>query len=138
MLWVTWPPLTAHAAALIDEMSAAPHVRWLPLAGVSRVEIWVRHVLPATIPALLRHGMLRLPGVVLALAALGFLGLGAQPPQPEWGLLLSEGIDYVERAPWTTVAPAVALILTSVLAVALAGLRGGRWTFRRPVARRVP
>lgn len=126
VLWVTWPPLTAHAAALIDEASATPHVRWLPLAGVSRFEIWVRHVLPATIPALLRHGMLRLPGVALALAALGFLGLGAQPPLPEWGLLLSEGIDYVERAPWTTVAPAVALILTSVLAVALAGLRSGR------------
>lgn len=125
VLWVTWPPLTAHAAALIDEALALPHVRWLPLAGASRLEIWVRHVLPATVPPLLRHGMLRLPGVALALAALGFLGLGAQPPLPEWGLLLSEGIDYVERAPWTTVAPALALILTSVFAVALAGLRRG-------------
>jgi peptide/nickel transport system permease protein len=123
VLWVTWPPLTTHAAALIDEATAMPHVRWLPLAGVSRFEIWVRHVLPATVPPLLRHGMLRLPGVALALAALGFLGLGAQPPLPEWGLLLSEGIDYVERAPWTTIAPAIALILTSVFAVALAGLR---------------
>ncbi|WP_277209877.1 ABC transporter permease subunit [Isoptericola croceus] len=130
VLWVTWPPLTAHAAALIDEASAAPHVRWLPLSGVSRVEIWGRHVLPATIPALLRHGMLRLPGVALALAALGFLGLGAQPPRPEWGLLLSEGIDYVERAPWTTLAPALALILTSVLAVALAGIRRTRRNHR--------
>lgn len=126
VLWVTWPPLTAHAAALIDEASAMPHIRWLPLAGVSRLEIWVRHVLPATIPPLLRHGMLRLPGVALALAALGFLGLGAQPPVPEWGLLLAEGIDYVERAPWTTLAPATALVLTSVLAVALAGIRGPR------------
>ena len=123
VLWVTWPPLTAHAAALIDEAMALPHVRWLPLSGVSRFEIWARHVLPATVPPLLRHGMLRLPGVALALAALGFLGLGPQPPLPEWGLLLSEGIDYVERAPWTTAAPALALILTSVFAVALAGLR---------------
>ena len=134
VLWVTWPPLTAHAAALIDEASAMPHIRWLPLAGVSRFEIWVRHVLPATIPPLLRHAMLRLPGVALALAALGFLGLGAQPPLPEWGLLLAEGIDYVERAPWTTVAPAVALILTSVLAVAVAGIRGNRRGSRRFVA----
>lgn len=76
-----------------------PHIRWLPLAGVSAFDIWVRHVLPSTTPPLLRHGMLRLPGVALALAALGFLGLGAQPPLPEWGLLLSESIDYVERAP---------------------------------------
>lgn len=124
VLWVSWPPLTAHAAALIDEALAAPHIRWLPLAGMSRFEIWTRHVLPATLAPLLRHGMLRLPGVALALASLGFLGLGAQPPRPEWGLLLSEGIDYVERAPWTTIAPAAALILTSVFAVSVAGLRG--------------
>ncbi|MFD0996861.1 peptide/nickel transport system permease protein [Pseudoclavibacter chungangensis] len=135
VLWVTWPPLTAHAAALIDEAKAMPHIRWLPLAGASRFEIWVRHIVPATLPPLLRHGMLRLPGVALGLAALGFLGLGAQPPLPEWGLLLSEGIDYVERAPWTTVGPALALVLTSVLAVALAGLRPpvrrpGRWRHR--------
>ncbi|WP_115788556.1 ABC transporter permease subunit [Arthrobacter silvisoli] len=123
VLWVTWPPLTAHATALLDEARAMPHIRWLPLAGVPPWEVWLRHVLPATVPPLLRHGMLRLPGVALALAALGFLGLGAQPPLPEWGLLLSEGIDYVERAPWTTLAPAAALVLTSVLAVALAGLR---------------
>ena len=123
VLWVTWPPLTTHAAALIDEAFAAPFVKWMPLAGVSRAEIWARHVLPAVVGPLLRHGMLRLPGVALALAALGFLGLGAQPPQPEWGLLLSEGIDYVERAPWTTVAPALALVVTSVLAVAVAGVR---------------
>lgn len=136
VLWVTWPPLTAHATALIDEANAMPHIRWLPVAGVSRLEIWARHVLPATIGPLLRHGMLRLPGVALALAALGFLGLGAQPPLPEWGLLLGEGIDYVERAPWTTLAPAVALVLTSVCAVALAGLRSRRTKRRiRPLAR---
>ena len=131
VLWVTWPPLTTHAASLIDEAAAAPHVRWLPLSGVSRFEIWVRHILPFTLLPLLRHGMLRLPGVALALAALGFLGLGAQPPTPEWGLLLSEGIDYVERAPWTTLAPALALILTSVFAVALAGLRRDKGGARR-------
>jgi peptide/nickel transport system permease protein len=131
VLWVTWPPLTTHATALIEEARARPHIRWLPLSGAHSVEIWVRHVLPATFPPLLRHGILRLPGVALALAALGFLGLGAQPPLPEWGLLLSEGIDYVERAPWTTVAPATALILTSVFAVALAGIRKKQQTNRR-------
>ncbi|QXT61974.1 ABC transporter permease subunit [Tessaracoccus palaemonis] len=123
VLWVTWPPLTTHAAALIDEALAQPHVRWLPLSGVSRLEIWVRHVLPATLWPLIRHALLRLPGVALALASLGFLGLGAQPPTPDWGLLLSEGLDYVERAPWTSLAPTAAIVLTSVLAVALAGLR---------------
>ncbi|PQZ85227.1 ABC transporter permease subunit [Arthrobacter sp. MYb222] len=122
VLWVSWPPLATHAASLLDEARAMPHIRWLPLSGVPRGRIWVQHLLPAVLPALLRHGMLRLPGVALALAALGFLGLGAQPPTPEWGLLLAEGIGYVERAPWTAIAPATALVLTSVCAVALAGI----------------
>lgn len=83
--------------------------------------------------------MLRLPGVALALAALGFLGLGAQPPTPEWGLLLAEGIGYVERAPFTAIAPAAALVLTSVCAVALAGIpaprrAGSRGPSKKPEA----
>ncbi|WP_431491832.1 ABC transporter permease subunit [Glutamicibacter sp.] len=122
VLWVSWPPLATHASSLLDEARAMPHIRWLPLSGVPRGRIWIQHLLPAVLPALLRHGMLRLPGVALALAALGFLGLGAQPPTPEWGLLLAEGIGYVERAPWTAIAPAAALVLTSVCAVALAGI----------------
>lgn len=71
---------------------------------------------------LVRHAALRLPGVALALAALGFLGLGPQPPSPEWGLLLSESIGYVERAPWTVLGPAGALVLTSILAVSVSSL----------------
>jgi peptide/nickel transport system permease protein len=73
-----------------------------------------------------RHAMLRLPGVALALAALGFLGLGPQPPSPEWGQLLAEGLPYVERAPWAVAAPTTVLVLTAVLAVALSGLTGPR------------
>jgi peptide/nickel transport system permease protein len=70
--------------------------------------------------------MLRLPGVALALAALGFLGLGPQPPSPEWGQLLAEGLPYIERAPWAVAAPTTVLVLTAVLAVALSGLAGPR------------
>lgn len=122
VLWVTWPPLATHAASLLEEARAMPHIRWLPLAGLGRGRIWFRHLLPAVLAPLLRHGLLRLPGVALALAALGFLGLGARPPTPEWGLLLAEGIGYVERAPWTAVAPALCLVLVSVCAVAAAGM----------------
>jgi peptide/nickel transport system permease protein len=88
----------------------------------------LRYILPALAGPLLRHAMLRLPGIALALAALGFLGLGPRQPAPEWGLILAEGIGYVERAPWAVLAPASALVLASVLAVGLAGIgsRTGR------------
>ncbi|WP_433718443.1 ABC transporter permease subunit [Microbacterium laevaniformans] len=124
VLWVSWPPLAAHARSLIAEARAMPHVRWMPVLGMRPVGVNLRLVVPAALPPLTRHAMLRLPGVALALASLGFLGLGAPPPTPEWGLLLSEGIDYVERAPWATAAPALALVLVSVIAVAAASLGG--------------
>ena len=86
-----------------------------------------------------RHAVLRLPGIALALASLGFLGLGAQPPAPEWGLLLDESRAYVERAPWAALAPAVALALLAGLAVsgaAYAQTHTGRRTRKTDRARR--
>ncbi|WP_461172810.1 ABC transporter permease subunit [Arthrobacter sp. Z1-9] len=118
---VSWAPLAAHTAALAQEARAQPYVQILPVLGVGKARIMLRYVLPAVARPLLRHAMLRLPGVALALAALGFLGLGPQQPSPEWGLILAEGIGYVERAPWAVLAPASALVLASVLAVSLAG-----------------
>ena len=126
---VSWAPLAAHTAALAQEARAQPYVRILPVLGVGKARVMFRYVLPAVAAPLLRHAMLRLPGTALALAALGFLGLGPQQPSPEWGLILAEGIGYVERAPWAVLAPASALVLASVLAVGLAG--GGQQKARR-------
>ena len=122
---VSWAPLAAHTAALAQEARAQPYVQVLPVLGVGRTRIMLRYILPAVIRPLVRHAMLRLPGIALALAALGFLGLGPQPPSPEWGLILAEGIGYVERAPWAVLAPAATLVLASVLAVGLAGIGSG-------------
>ena len=118
---VSWAPLAAHAAALAQEARAQPYVQVLPVLGVGKARVMLRHNLPAVARPLLRHAMLRLPGIALALAALGFLGLGPQQPRPEWGLILAEGIGYVERAPWAVLAPASALVLAAVLAVGFAG-----------------
>lgn len=128
---VSWAPLAAHTAALAQEARAQPYVQILPVLGVRRGRILLRYVLPAVAGPVFRNAMLRLPGVALALAALGFLGLGPQQPSPEWGLILAEGINYVERAPWTVLAPALALVLASVLAVALAGLGNSSQVGRR-------
>lgn len=126
---VSWAPLAAHTAALAQEARAQPYVRILPVLGVGKARIMLRYILPAVAAPLLRHAMLRLPGTALALAALGFLGLGPQQPSPEWGLILAEGMGYVERAPWAVLAPASALVLASVVAVGLAG--GGQQKARR-------
>ncbi|MEV4579610.1 ABC transporter permease subunit [Nonomuraea jabiensis] len=124
---VSWPALAAHAAALVSEVRAAAHLTAQRAIGSSPSWILTRHVLPAVAGPVARHAVLRLPGIALAMASLGFLGLGAQPPAPEWGLTLAESLPYVERAPWAALAPAGMLLLLAALAVTLstAGRRTG-------------
>ncbi|ENG6106374.1 ABC transporter permease subunit [Serratia liquefaciens] len=126
VMLVSWAPLSAHCASLLAEARTQPYIRMLPVLGIGRWRTLTHYLLPALWVPLLRHAMLRLPGIALALAALGFLGLGPQPPSAEWGLVLAEGMPYIERAPWGVLAPAVALVLLAVLAVTLANTAGNR------------
>lgn len=123
---VSWPALASHAAALVQEVRASQFLLAQQAIGASPAWILTRHVLPSVAAPVARHAVLRLPGIALALASLGFLGLGAQPPSPEWGLLLDESADYVERAPVAALAPAVALALLAALAVTLSAYTGPR------------
>ena len=115
---VGWAPLASHAAGLVAENRQRPDVLLAPVLGEGRVRITLTRVLPAVVGPLARHAALRLPGKALALAALGFLGLGAQSPAPEWGLVLSDALPYIERAPWAVAAPAAALVVLSITSVA--------------------
>jgi ABC-type dipeptide/oligopeptide/nickel transport system permease component len=114
---VAWAPLAAHTRALYEQERAAPHVAAAVSLGAGRGRVLRRHVLPGVLPPVLRHAVLRVPAVALALASLGFLGLGAGPPAPEWGRMLSENMPYAERAPWSVLGPAAALVLLGVVAV---------------------
>lgn len=118
---VAWVPLAAHTAALLRQERATLHLTATRSLGAGRRHQLRHHLLPAVLPPVTRHALLRLPSVALSLAALGFLGLGAQPPSPEWGLLLAENQPYAERAPWALLAPAAALALLGALAVTAAG-----------------
>ncbi|MFE9019404.1 ABC transporter permease subunit [Streptomyces sp. NPDC007808] len=123
---ISWPALSAHAAALVQEVRASSFLTAQRAMGATPWWILTRHVLPSVAAPVARHALLRLPGIALALASLGFLGLGSQPPTPEWGLLLDESRAYVERAPWAALAPAVALALLAGLAVSGAAAAQGR------------
>ncbi|MGP4006455.1 ABC transporter permease subunit [Streptomyces sp. 4N124] len=135
---ISWPPLAAHAAALVQEVRASAFLTAQRAIGATPWWILSRHVLPSVAAPVARHALLRLPGMALALASLGFLGLGAQPPAPEWGLLLDESRAYVERAPWAALAPAVALALLAGLAVSGASYAQGRQVTRVKPVTRVP
>ncbi|MET7488939.1 ABC transporter permease subunit [Streptomyces sp. NPDC005538] len=122
---LAWTPLAAHTSALLRQERATLHLAATRGLGAGSWYILRHELLPAVLPPVTRHALLRLPGVALALASLGFLGLGAQPPSPEWGLLLAENQPYAERAPWAVLAPAAVLALLGALAVTAVGsLRG--------------
>jgi ABC-type dipeptide/oligopeptide/nickel transport system permease subunit len=90
--------------------------------GAGRTRIILRHLLPNLTPILIVMTTLDLGNAVLFTATLSFLGLGAQPPTPEWGAMLNAGREYVRYAPWTMIFPGLALFLT-VMAVNLVGDR---------------
>jgi ABC-type dipeptide/oligopeptide/nickel transport system permease subunit/ABC-type dipeptide/oligopeptide/nickel transport system permease component len=129
---VGWSPYAAQTAALLEQERASGHMLASISFGADRWYLLRHHLLPAVLPSVLRNALLRLPTAVLVLASLGFLGLGEQPPTPEWGRLLSENQPYVELAPWTVLGPAGALVLLSVLAVSGTALGRSRGRRRTP------
>lgn len=114
VLSVGWIPLAAHAASVVDEARTTGYYRWAQVQGASRFRLLRVHTLPTLIPAIVRHAASRIAHNALALVSLGFLGLGAPLESPNWGIILSESIRYIERAPWIMLAPTVLLILLGI------------------------
>ncbi|MEZ8629067.1 ABC transporter permease subunit [Vibrio lentus] len=108
---VSWAPLAAHCSSLIVEAKAQPYTHLAPLWGTSKLRIFRFYLIPYVMPPLLRHALLRLPVITLSLTSLSFIGLGAKPPAPEWGLMIAENLPYIERAPIAVMGPIVGLIL---------------------------
>lgn len=80
--------------------------------GVRRVTLVLRHILPGALPAVIVTTSLRIGTAILVAAGLSFLGLGAQPPSPEWGAMLADGRSYLGVADHVTVFPGLAIMLT--------------------------
>jgi len=80
--------------------------------GVGPASLLFRHVLPNSWGPVLSMTTLQFGSSILAIAALSFLGYGAPPPQPEWGMLVSEGREYLASSPWLTLLPGLVIILT--------------------------
>jgi peptide/nickel transport system permease protein len=88
------------------------YVRASRSVGASDVRLLTRHVLPNAAPPIIVQTSISLAFAVLAEAALSFLGLGTQPPDPSWGLMLAEGRGYIELAWWLAFFPGMAIVVT--------------------------
>jgi peptide/nickel transport system permease protein len=98
----------------------ADFVRLARTAGCSQIKIMFKHIFPNIINTLLILATLQLGVTIIAEASLSFLGMGVPPPNPAWGLMLSQGRDYITYAWWLCVWPGVVILLV-VLACNLLG-----------------
>jgi dipeptide transport system permease protein len=90
------------------------------LAGAGHLRLMLVTILPNCLAPLIVQATLSFSNAILEAAALGFLGLGAQPPTPEWGTMLATAREFIQRAPWVVTLPGLCILIT-VLAINLIG-----------------
>lgn len=101
-------------------IAVRPYVTATRAMGGSHLWILIRHVAPNVVPILIIFGTTDIAGAIIAESALSYLGLGAQPPTPSWGRMLTESRAFVGQAPWLVVFPALVVMFT-VICVNLVG-----------------
>jgi dipeptide transport system permease protein len=118
---ITYVPHYARLAraSVMSEMSK-DYVTASKVAGAGNLRLMLREVLPNCMAPLIVQATLSFSTAILDAAALGFLGLGAQAPTPEWGTMLADSLKFLQSAPWVVTFPGLA-ILTTVLAFNLMG-----------------
>jgi dipeptide transport system permease protein len=106
-------------AAVIAE-ATREYVTSSRIAGAGALRLMFSTILPNCMAPLIVQATLGFSNAILDAAALGFLGLGAQPPTPEWGAMLASALEFIQRAPWVVTSPGLAILVT-VLAFNLTG-----------------
>jgi peptide/nickel transport system permease protein len=114
------PPIVRITRGVTLEIAQEEFILAARARGDSGWRILVAEILPNAWPPIAVEGSLRITFAILLGAALSFLGLGAQPPSADWGLMISEARAFVEQAPWIALAPGILMCIT-VIAVNLLG-----------------
>lgn len=109
-----WPQIARLARAETLTIRRADYIAAVRIQGASSFRIITRHIVPMCLPSVIVRITLNMAGIILTAAGLGFLGLGAQPPAPEWGSMLSTGRSHLTGAWWLATAPGIAILLTSL------------------------
>ena len=109
-----WPPYARMARAETLTIRKADYISAVRIQGASTARIVGRHVVPMCLSSLIVRLTLDMAGIILTAAGLGFLGLGAQPPLPEWGAMISSGRQYLLDQWWVATMPGLAIFITSL------------------------
>lgn len=109
-----WPPIARLARAETLSLRKADYIVAVQLQGASAARILIRHVAPMCLSSVVVRLTMNMAGIILTAAGLGFLGLGAQPPVPEWGAMISAGRRYMLECWWLVTMPGAAIMLASL------------------------
>ncbi len=117
---VSWPVYARLVRAQVMSLRHREFVEAARSLGVPTWLVLLRHIAPNLLAPLLVQITFDMGGAILSVAGLSFIGFGAQPPTPEWGVMISEGRNYITTHPWMPGMPALAILLL-VLAFNLVG-----------------
>lgn len=112
---VSWPKYSRIARSQTLAIKNEDYISAAKLAGNTSFGIIVRHILPNIIGQILVTAMLDIGTMMMEIAALSFLGLGAQAPTAEWGSMMSDGRSMLQTYPWTVLSPGIAIFISVML-----------------------
>ena len=110
----SWPPYARIARAETMTFRNSDFIAAVKLMGASPTRIVLRHVIPLCLSSLIVRVTLDMAGIILTAAGLGFLGLGAQPPLPEWGAMIASGRRFILDQWWVAAMPGFAILVVSL------------------------
>ncbi len=110
----SWPPYARIARAETLTIRKSEYIAAVEMIGASPWRVVLRHIMPLCVSSVIVRVTLDMAGIILTAAGLGFLGLGAQPPTPEWGAMIANGRLYVLDHWWVAAAPGAAIFVVSL------------------------
>ena len=136
LMLAAWPAYARLSRTLIVSIKRRPYIEAVQLMGARRTWILRRHLIPAALGPVLVYATADAGFIVVSVATLSFLGLGVQPPTPEWGQMLVAGLPFMETSPGLVIFPGLALTLL-VIGFNLAGERVALDRVPRRLSKRV-
>lgn len=109
-----WPPYARLARAETMQVRGTDYIAACRLTGATSARIVLRHIMPLCVPSLVVRITLDMSSIIITAASLGFLGMGAQPPSPEWGAMIATARRFLFSEWWVPLIPAIAIFVTSL------------------------
>ena len=108
---VGWAKYARIVRSMTLKVRGEEYVTAAVMMGASTATILRRHIIPNIMPLVVTTGALDIGAIMIEVAGLSFLGFGAQPPTPEWGLMLNEGRQYLQTSPWLMAFPGMSILI---------------------------